>query len=236
MVTHNTTAVFNAAQFNVVISALNTLSGTKVVSNPTVVTLNNVEATLDIGEEFPIPNYTYNQEHGSFEVSGFTYKDIGVNLKVTPQVNARGTIKLTLEPEVSQREGDTTFGGAGGAMIPIVATRRVKTQIALKSGYTAGIGGLVTTQKNHTNSKVPVLGSIPGLGRLFSSKGVDDSTSNLLIFITARTLSADGAMPEDVFDPHSIQSLGLEKGDILPGQRAAKGSDIYTKPADSEKK
>ncbi len=234
--THNITSVFNAAQFNMVISALDTLSGSKVVSNPTVVTLNNVEAYIDIGEEFPVPSYQYNQQTGSFEVSGFTYKPIGVTMKVTPQVNAKGTIKLSLEPEVSQQAGSTTFGGAGGASIPIISTRKVKTQVSLQSGYTVGIGGLVTGQKTNATSKVPILGSIPGLGRLFSSKDIDDKKTNLLIFITARTLSADGAAPEEVFDPKIIQSTGMSREELLPGQRAGKGSDIYTKPTDSDKK
>ena len=161
-------------------------------------------------------------------MSGFTYKPIGVILKVTPQVNARGIIKLTLEPEVSQRNGETTFGGAGGASIPIIATRKAKTQVSLKSGDTMGIGGLITTNKHHGGTKVPILGDIPFLGRAFSSKSVDDTTSNLLIFITARSISADGATPEDVFDPRAIQATGMGRED-LPGNRAAKGSDPFAK-------
>ena len=146
------TAVFSASDFNLILSALKTTSGTKIVSNPTVVTLNNSEAFINVGEEYPIPSYTYNQEHGSFEVSGFTYKPIGIILKVTPQVNARGFIKLTLEPEVSQQNGTTTFGGAGGASIPIIATRTAKTQVSMKDGYTMAIGGLMRTpdhQRRH---------------------------------------------------------------------------------------
>jgi len=231
--THNATAVFSADQFNVVLSALNTLDKTKVISNPTVVTLNNTEATLNVGEEFPVPSYTYNSERGSFEVSGFQYKPIGVILKVTPQVNARGIIKLTLEPEVSQRNGTTTFGGAGGASIPIIATRKAKTQVSLKSGDTMGIGGLITANKHHGSTKVPVLGDLPIFGRVFSSKSVDDTTSNLLIFITAKAISAEGAAPEDVFDPRAIQALGMGKDD-LPGNRAAKGSDPFAHQPDEK--
>jgi type IV pilus assembly protein PilQ len=233
--THAATAVFNADQFNVVLSALNTLDNTKVVSNPTVVTLNNTEAILNVGEEFPVPSYTYNSERGSFEVSGFQYKPIGVILKVTPQVNARGIIKLTLEPEVSQQNGQTTFGGAGGANIPIIATRKAKTQVSLKSGDTMGIGGLITANKHHSGTKVPVLGDIPFLGRLFSSKDVNDTSSNLLIFITAKTLSADGAPPEEVFDPRAIQALGIGR-DELPGNRAAKGTDPFAPAPKDENK
>jgi type IV pilus assembly protein PilQ len=227
------TAVFSASDFNVILSALKTLDNTKIVSNPTIVTLNNTEATLNIGEEFPVPSYTYNSERGSFEVSGFAYKPIGVILKVTPQVNARGIVKMTIEPEVSQRNGATSFGGAGGASIPIIATRKAKTQVSLKDGYTMGIGGLITTSQDHGGTKVPLLGDIPLLGKLFSSKTVNDVSSNLLIFITAKTVSADGASPEEVFDPRSVQAVGMSR-DELPGYRASKGTDIFA-PADKKK-
>ena len=223
-------AVFSASDFNVIISALKTQNNTKIVSNPTIVTLNNTEAELNIGSEFPIPNYTYNVVKGQFEVSGFTYKPIGILLKVTPQVNAQGIIKMTLAPEVSQQNGSTSFGGAGGATIPIVSTRRVKTQVSLKDGYTMGIGGLITTSTDHGGNKVPILGDIPILGRLFSNKAVNDVSTNLLIFITAKTVSADGASPEEVFDPRAVQAIGMTKED-LPGYRTPKGSDMYTPPA-----
>ena len=226
------TAVFSATDFNVILSALKTLDNTKVVSNPTVVTLNNTEAVLNIGQEFPVPSYTYNSERGSFEVSGFVYKPIGIILKVTPQVNGRGVIRLAIEPEVSQQNGSTSFGGAGGASIPIIATRKVKTQVSLKDGYTMGIGGLITTSQDHGGTKVPLLGDIPLLGKLFSSKTVNDVTSNLLIFITAKTVNADGASPEEVFDPRSIQAVGMTR-DELPGYRASKGTDVF---APAEKK
>ena len=227
------TAVFSSSDFNVIISALKQQNNTKIVSNPTIVTLNNTEATLNIGEEFPVPNYTYNSVTGSFEVSGFTYKPIGVILKVTPQVNARGVIKMTIEPEVSQRNGATSFGGAGGAQIPIIATRKVKTQVSLTDGYTMGIGGLITNSTDHGGSRVPILGDIPVLGRLFSSKNVNDISTNLLIFITAKTVSSDGASPEQVFDPRAVQAIGMSRED-LPGYRAAKGADLYA-PAPEKK-
>jgi type II secretory pathway component GspD/PulD (secretin) len=203
-------AVFSASDFNIIISALKTQNNTKIISNPTVVTLNNSEATLNIGSEFPIPSYTYNAERGTFEVSGFQYKPIGVILKVTPQVNAQGLIRLNLEPEISQQADQTTFGGAGGAQIPIISTRKVKTQVSLQDGYTAGIGGLISTSKSHGSNRVPVLGDIPGLGRLFSSKSVNDTTTNLLIFITAKTVNADGATPNAVFRPSALEAVGTD--------------------------
>jgi len=226
-------AVFSSSDFSVILSALKTQNNTKIVSNPTIVTLNNTEAFLNIGQEFPIPSYTYNSERGSFEVSGFSYKPIGIILKVTPQVNAQGVIKLTLEPEVSQQNGSTSFGGAGGASIPIIATRKAKTQVSLKDGYTMGIGGLITSSQDHGGTKVPVLGSIPGLGRLFSSKNVNDSVTNLLIFITAKTVTSDGASPEEVFDPRAVRAIDMSRDD-LPGYRVPKGTDMFARPTQTK--
>lgn len=222
-----TSAVFNADEFSLIVSALKTLNDTKLVSNPTVVTLNNNEATINIGEEFPVPNYTYNQERGNFEVSGFTYKSIGVNLKVTPQVNSAGFIKLTVEPEVSSRNGTVNFGGAGGAEIPIIGVRKTKTQVTLKDGFTLGLGGLVENTTIKNESKVPLLGDIPGLGRLFRSNGDDKTNRNLIVFITARTLKPDGASVGEVFDPRVIREMKISK-DELPGFRD--GSDPFYRP------
>lgn len=222
-----TTAVFSANQFNVVLSALKTINDVKLVSNPTVVTLNNVEAKINIGEQYPVPSYTYNSERGAFEVSGFDYKDIGVNLTVTPQVNNQGFIRLSVEPEVSVRNGTTSFGGASGAEIPIIATRKTKTQVSMKDGFTLGIGGLIENTSQKAETKVPILGSIPLIGRLFSSKSHDIANRNLLIFITAKTLSAEGADPGVVFDPRVIRAMNLRK-DELPGYRD--GSDPFPPP------
>lgn len=220
----NTTALFDAEQFRMVVSALKTLNDTKLVSNPTVVTLNNSEASINIGEEFPVPNYTYNQERGSFEVSGFAYKPIGVILKVTPQVNSAGYIKLAVEPEVSSRNGTVNFGGAGGAEIPIIGVRKTKTQVTIKDGYTLGLGGLVESTAIEDENKVPLLGSIPGLGRLFRSNSHDKTNRNLIVFITARTLKPDGASVGEVFDPRMIREMRITK-DELPGFRD--GSDPF---------
>ncbi len=222
--TRAASAVFSASDFNVVLSALQTQNNVKLVSNPTIVTLNNTEANINIGEEFPIPNYTYNQERGTFEVSGFTYRPIGILLKVTPQVNSQGFIKLSIEPEVSSRAGITSFGGAGGAEIPIIATRKSKTQVSLKDGYTMGIGGLIENTSQNGQSKVPVLGTIPGLGRLFRSDTKNVDSRNLLIFITAKTVNPEGAPIEEVFDPRAVRAMGLKRDD-LPGYRD--GSDPF---------
>ena len=224
-------AVFSASDFSLILSALKTQNDSKLVSNPTVVTLNNTEASINVGEEYPIPNYTYNQERGAFEVSGFTYKPIGVLLKVTPQVNAAGFIKLNVEPEVSQRGLPVAFGGASGAEIPVINVRKTKTQVTLKDGYTLGIGGLADSASTKGENKVPVLGDIPGLGRLFRSNRDEKNQTNLLIFITARTIKPDGGTVGEIFDPRMVREMKLTK-DELPGFRD--GSDPFAQPTPPE--
>lgn len=222
--TRSLNAVFSASDFSLVLSALQTLQNTKVVSNPTIVTLNNSQATINVGEERPIPSYTYNSERGVYEVSGFQYRPIGIILKVTPQVNARGTIKLMVEPEVSQSTRDANFQGAS---IPIVESRKASTVVQIKDGYTMGIGGLMRAESRDTNAKVPVIGSVPFLGRLFSHKAKNHQSSNLIIFITAKTVSADGAPLEQLFDSREVRKLEMTP-DELPGYRD--GSSPFVSP------
>jgi len=217
-------AVFSADQFRIVLSALQQLNSAKIVSNPTIVTLNNTEASINVAQEYPIPNYQFNQQTGTFEVAGFNYKDIGIILKVTPQVNARGFIKLTLAPEVSQNQGTTSFGGASGASIPIIGTRKAITQVSLKDGYTMGIGGLISTNFNNGVNKVPFLGSLPIIGYLFKQDTRDNNVDNLVIFITAKTISAEGAPVEQVFNSEEVREFKLKRTD-LPGYRD--GSDPF---------
>jgi len=209
-----TSAVFSASQLGYVFSALKTQGNSRLVSHPTVVTLNNQEAEISIGEQFPIPNYQYNEERGTFEVSGFEYKDIGVILKVKPSVNNEGLITMKVNPEVSSRTGEREFGGASGASIPIISTRRTQTQISLKDGYTMGLGGLLQASEIEENTKVPLLHKIPGLGAAFRHKAKDGNKLNLLIFITAKILSSEDSDFEDVFSQTQMEDVGIDPDSI----------------------
>jgi len=209
-----TSAIFSTSQIGYIFSALKTQGNSRLVSHPTVVTLNNQEAEISIGEQFPIPNYQYNEERGSFEVAGFDYKDIGVILKVKPSVNNEGLITLRVNPEVSSRTGEREFGGASGASIPIISTRRTETQISLKDGYTMGLGGLLQASSIEEESKVPLLHKIPGLGAAFRHKEKDGQKMNLLIFITAKILSSEDSDFEDVFSQTQMEEVGIDPDEI----------------------
>jgi type IV pilus assembly protein PilQ len=224
-------AVFSATDFSLVLSALQSMSKTKVISNPTIVTLNNTQAMINVGQERPIPNYTYNSERGVYEVSGFTYRPIGVILKVTPQVNTRGFIKLTVEPEVSQSSRDANFQGAA---IPIVESRKANTTVSLKDGFTMGIGGLMQSSSTNGQNKVPVLGNIPLVGRLFKSDAKNLDSTNLIIFITAKTISAEGATVEQVFESERVRALDMRREE-LPGYRDGSDPFLPTVPPTAQK-
>ncbi|MFM8334971.1 MAG: type II secretion system protein GspD [Opitutaceae bacterium] len=216
-------AVFSATEFRLVLSALQSQTQVKIVSNPTVVTLNNSEAIINVGQERPIPKYQYNQQTGNLEVNGFEFKPIGVILRVTPQVNAAGRIKLSVTPEVSQSINNVVFNGN---QIPIIDTRKTSTTVSLADGYTMGIGGLLTSSSSNGGNRVPFLGAIPGIGRLFRSENKRQEMTNLIIFITAKTLSADGAPVEKVFESERVRSMNLRREE-LPGHRD--GSDPFVK-------
>ncbi len=209
-----TNAIFSTSQIGYIFSALKRQGNSRLVSHPTVVTLNNQEAEISIGEQFPIPNYQYNEERGSFEVAGFDYKDIGVILKVKPSVNNEGLITLKVNPEVSSRTGEREFGGASGASIPIISTRRTETKISLKDGYTMGLGGLLQASSIEEERKVPLLQKIPGLGAVFRNKEKDGQKMNLLIFITAKILSSGDSDFEDVFSQAQMEDVGLDPDEI----------------------
>ena len=222
--------VFSADEFKLVLSALQSQNSIKLVSNPTIVTLNNTPATILIGQKYPIatPNISGGAAGASNVITyTITEKDIGIRLEVTPQVNNRGFIKLSVKPTVSSIAGTVTI--PQGAEYPIVATREATTQISIKDGYTMGIGGLIQNTTSKGETKVPLLGSIPGLGRLFRSDSKTAESSNLIIFITAKTVSAEGAPIEAIFSSEQVRQLDMRRED-LPGYRD--GSDPFVKPVD----
>jgi type IV pilus assembly protein PilQ len=211
-------AVFSAGTFSTVISALDSLTNLELISNPTVVTLNNSPATITIADEYPIPSYQYNDERGVMEVNGFEYKPIGINMTVTPQINSAGFINLDILPEISSTNGFIKFGGGTGTAvdIPIVTTRKTQSKVTIKSGYTLAIGGLIEQTMEDGETRIPILGEIPVFGKLFSRDTKVADRSNLVIFITAKILSASGATYEDIFDEKDLYEMGVRTDDI-PG-------------------
>ncbi len=221
------TAVLSTDTFSMVLNALRTDDKVQLVSNPTVVTMNNTAANIHIGVEYPIPNYSYNQETGTFEVSGFEFKPIGISLDVIPQVNNTGLINLQIKPEISSKSGTVNFGGASGAEIPIITQRRTSSTVTIKSGFTLAIGGLIETSTGKTEKKVPLLGDIPLLGRLFTTDSDKQDRRNLVIFITAKILDPEGSTYQDIISEKNILDMGLSRSEIPGYVPSAEEKDLY---------
>lgn len=207
------TAVFSADEFSVLISALETKNDIKLVSNPTVVALNNTSAKIAIGERYPLPEYAFNAQTGERQLTGFEYIDIGINLDVIPSVNDAGFINLDVIPEVSSI-GETV--NIEDTEIPRINSRRTEANVTMKDGHTLAIGGLSSEDTNNNLTKVPLLGNLPGLGRFFRSNSDTTVTRNLVIFITAKTLDPDGSTYRDVIDPRVLNDMNVVPSD-LPG-------------------
>jgi type IV pilus assembly protein PilQ len=210
-----------------VLNALQTDNKVELMSNPTVVTMNNTPATIHIGNEYPIPNYRYNEQTGTFEISGFEYKPIGISLDVIPQVNNTGLINLQIKPEISSMNGTVSFGGASGAEIPIITQRRTSSTVTIKSGYTLAIGGLIQSTQSKDGTKVPLLGDIPFLGRLFRSDSDTTDRRNLVIFITAKILDPEGSTYKDVIPQQHLIDMGVGESDIPGFQPDAEQAALY---------
>ena len=160
------TAVFNAEQFRLVLSALETLNDTELVSNPTVVVMNKQIANFEVGQDYPVRDVTFNQETGTYEAGAKDSEFIGIKLNVTPEVLG-GNIHLDVIPIVSALAG--TVNTLGLVEDPLIDKRTVETKVIIKDGYTLALGGLTEQRTKDEDTKVPLLGSLPGIGRLFSS-------------------------------------------------------------------
>lgn len=205
------TAVFSADNFRVVLSALTQMRNSKLKTNPTIVVMNNKEAYLNIGQQYPTREFEYNAETGQIEPGALKYQPLGVELRVTPSANAAGMINLEIEPKVTVLAG--TIATLNGIEDPLFEEKSVQTSVTIKDGFTLALGGLVEQTTSDQSTAVPLLSKLPGVGRLFKSNSTNIETNNLIIFITAKTLNPDGSTYRDVVDPRVLDQM-----EILPSE------------------
>ena len=221
-------AVFSSSQFAATLTALQSEQRSKLVSNPTIVVMNNQKAKFQVGEDYPIREFSVNDQTGALETGALEYRFVGVELDVTPSVNAAGMISMDVHPVVSAL-GDIveTQAGPGGLTTledRIFKKRDAKTQVTIKDGYTIALGGLTAEDKRDNKSQVPILGDIPFLGKLFQDNGTSSVSTNLIIFLTAKTLNPDGSTYRDVVDPRQLEAMKITPEEV-PG---------YEIPADEQ--
>ncbi|AFM14754.1 secretin N-terminal domain-containing protein [Turneriella parva] len=151
-----------------------------VVSAPQVLTLDNQEAEINVGEDRPVQVNAISTAVGAISQSrSFEYRPVGVKLKFTPQVNKNRMVMLNLFQEV--KSITSTDSNSGN---PIIGKKDIKTFVRVQDGQTIVIGGLVSNDRRTDMKKVPILGDLPLLGYLFRRQGTTNKRTNLMVFIT----------------------------------------------------
>jgi len=182
-------AGFVGNDWGVILQALSTTSGSNILATPSLTTLDNQEASFIVGDEVPILTGSTSSSSNDNPFQTIERKEIGIKLKVTPQINEGDSVQMVIEQEVSNIKGQTSVD-------VIFATRAVKTTVLAKSGETIVIGGLIDETVNETVDKVPLLGDIPFLGHLFRSTQSSTEKRNLMIFLRATIIRDDQTMME----------------------------------------
>ncbi len=176
-----TFGILDGSSFSLLLEAIETHGKTKILSNPSITTLDNEMAEIHVGTDWPIASYSYSEEQGRFVISGWEYKSYGILLRVTPTINKNGYVTLKLHPEISDKQEEIEFEGA---RVPVLSTQTADATVMIKDGETLVIGGLIKDKVVETKTKVPFLGDIPILGLMFQHKSTEVVRNNLLIFIT----------------------------------------------------
>ncbi|MCS6771735.1 MAG: type II secretion system secretin GspD [Kiritimatiellae bacterium] len=156
----------------------------RILSTPVVLTTDNTEAKINIGEERPVVTSTSTTETGT-QTQNYQYRNIGIDLSVTPRINPQRYVVM----EISQKADNVGgFELINGNRVPVITKREINAQIAVQSRNTIVLGGLVSTDKTRSRTKVPLLGDIPLLGALFRSDSREEARTELLVLITPYVL------------------------------------------------
>jgi len=169
----------NGTLFSVILNALQTDAESNVLSTPSIVALNNEEALVSVGQEIPISSGQVLGDANSNPFQTTERREIGVILSVTPRIGDDNTIRLDIDQEVSSI--DDTIGTVTTDFI--LNQSQLQTKIIANDGELIVLGGLITAQDTVAIAKVPVLGDLPGVGRLFQNKETARATGNLMVFI-----------------------------------------------------
>jgi general secretion pathway protein D len=171
--------------FSSLLRAVSTISGANVLSTPNLMTLDNEEARIIVGQNIPIVTGSYAQTGSATTVTPFqtfTRQDVGLTLRVRPQVSENGTVKLQIFQEVSSIQN---FSAANGV---VLNKRNVESNVIVEDGQIIVLGGLIGDDYTDGSSKIPWLGDLPLVGALFRYDNKSRKRSNLMVFIRPTVL------------------------------------------------
>ena len=171
------TVMTSSAAFQFFLTALVQNDKARVLSAPRVAVIDGNKATINLGQEVPIP-----QRDANGNVT-FTFKPVGVILEITPRLNRDGNITTQINSEVSSIRGFTT------TEVPFLNTRKASTTVTVKNGESIIIGGMISAEERETTIKVPLLGDIPIIGVLFRKTRTDRTEAEVIFVVTPTLLS-----------------------------------------------
>lgn len=197
-------------QFLALVQALDSSSKANILSTPSLMTMDNNEAEISIGQEVPFQTGSFSSPGNSGNVSSpfstFSRESVGILLKITPQVNEGNKVLLSIEQEVSDVDSSTTPGGG-----VITNESKINTQILANDGEIVVLGGLIQESTDNISNKVPILGSIPLLGYFFKYQRTETRKKNLVVFLRAKIVRDDEVMNAATMEKYNdIRNIQLE--------------------------
>jgi general secretion pathway protein D len=166
-------------QPSVILDALHAVTSVKVLSNPSLVVINNQPATLQVGDVVPISTGSATVlSSNNNVVNTIDYRNTGIILRVAPRISANGNVRLDIDQEISNVVPTST-----DSLTPTVSERRVKSSISVATGQTVLLAGLISEQQNGNRNAIPLLDQIPGLGDGFGHQDKKIERTELIIFI-----------------------------------------------------
>ncbi|MES2106791.1 MAG: type II secretion system secretin GspD [Pseudomonadota bacterium] len=198
--------------------ALESQGGTNVLSIPTLLTLDNEEAKIIVGQNVPFitGQFTTSAATGTAGVNPFQTierKDVGIKLRVRPQISEGGTVKLSIFQEVSNVDSSTNPAGI------ITNQRSIETNVLAEDGDIIALGGLIDDKATDSNEKVPLLGDIPFLGNLFKYQSGTRTKTNLMVFLrptVLRSAEQGAGVSIDRYDYMKTQIAPAKQGAETP--------------------
>ncbi|MBF0460608.1 MAG: type II secretion system secretin GspD [Magnetococcales bacterium] len=172
-----------------ILNALESITDLKVISSPQIMVLNNHEAKLKVGKQVPVVTMSAQDPaaiNSTTIISGVEYRDTGTMLTVKPRVNSNGLLTMEIDQEVSDVSSTTVSGIAS----PTIQQQKISSTVAVQSGETIALGGLIMDKSNQVNSGIPLLNKVPGLGALFGGTDRTNERTELLVLITPRVVSS----------------------------------------------
>ncbi len=174
------------------VDMLQATSGANILSTPNILTTDNSEAVITVGENVPFVTGSYTGANSNGNVDNpfqtITRENVGTTLRVTPHVNQGNNVALDINQEIS------SISQRAGAVDLITNERKIETRVTVADGEIVVLGGLIRDNIIQSESKIPLLGDVPGLGRLFRSNSSSVQKTNLLVFIRPTILRDDLAL------------------------------------------